>query len=96
MPQGSTLAFDIRQVTCDHPVNRSRICVIYVVLKLGAILTSLRPNFYGRVPHDNVTQLKSTNDAVLNFQKRKCGTLPWKSTSFVHHILLNIYVDRVF
>ena len=50
----------------SHPVNRSRICFIYVVLKLGAILTSLRPNFYGRVPHDNVTKFKSSNDAVLN------------------------------
>ncbi len=27
---------------------------------------SLRPNIYGRVTHDNVTQLKSTNNAVLN------------------------------
>ena len=36
-----------------------------VVLKLGAV-PSLRHNIYGRVPHDNVTQLKSTNDAVLN------------------------------
>ena len=34
--------------------------------QVGCRIPSLRPNIYGRVPHDNVTQLKSTNDAVLN------------------------------
>ena len=38
---------------------------INVELNLAAI-PSLRPYFNGGVPHDNVTQHNSTNDAVLN------------------------------
>ena len=40
---------------------------INVELNLAAV-PSLRPYFYGGVPHDNVTQHKSTNDAVLNVE----------------------------
>ena len=44
--------------------------------QFGSRIPSLRPNIYERVPHDNVTQLKSTNDAVLKgilWQKYKSG-----------------------
>ena len=33
--------------------------------QFGSRIPSLRTNIYGRVTHDNVRQLKSTNDAVL-------------------------------
>ena len=50
-----------------HPVNRGRICFIRCGAQVGCPYPLYVPIFKEGLPQDNVTQVKSSNDAVLKW-----------------------------
>ena len=53
-------------VLCHH-VNRDRICFIRCGAQVGCPYPLYVPIFKEGLPQDNVTQVKSSNDAVLKW-----------------------------
>ena len=52
---------------CNHHVNRGRICFIRCGAQVGCPYPLYVPIFKEGLPQDNVTQVKSSNDAVLKW-----------------------------